>query len=36
MVAHRRTIFEPRMLAAIDLDEFAEACTPQSRLLDFG
>jgi hypothetical protein len=31
-----RAIFKPGMLAPIDLDEFAEACAPQSRLLDFG
>ena len=30
------SIFKPGMLAPIDLDVFAEACAPQSRLLDFG
>jgi hypothetical protein len=30
----RRPILEPMMLAAIDLDELAEACTSLSRLLD--
>ena len=31
-----RAVLKPRMLATIDLDEFAKTCAPQSRLLDFG
>ena len=32
--ARRATFFEPTMLAAIDLDQFAVVLTPQSRLME--
>jgi hypothetical protein len=31
----RRPILKPRVLATVDLNQFADACSARSRLLDF-